>query len=172
MKAETVTLDNSRGQAQQLVSPDGLPMTYPQCPEMPKTPDTMEGKHTAKGVTGTCFDTADNQATPIVLSLKRVLQSFTTAKMFVAELANKNGFLADCIYTQAYYVQRPLTWLRNLLVTLSKVRAERLYPHRGLSSGANLQTAVTNICNAKCVFCAYPRAVKSGNLKAGVMSFE
>ncbi len=33
-------------------------------------------------------------------------------------------------------------------------------------------TGVTNICNAKCTFCAYPKVVANKTLQTGVMSFE
>src|SRR4051812_549384 len=83
-----------------------------------------------------------------------------------------NPVLADIVYNSARYLWRVRYWFRHKTANLWKVTAKDIQEHRGFQSGGHLQAAVTNICNAKCVFCAYPRAVESGNLKTGVMSFE
>lgn len=80
--------------------------------------------------------------------------------------------LADLVYSWARPLWRIRYWLRHKSAKLNKVTPEEIYNYRSITPGSHLQTAVTNICNAKCVFCAYPRAVESGNLKTGVMSFD
>jgi MoaA/NifB/PqqE/SkfB family radical SAM enzyme len=53
------------------------------------------------------------------------------------------------------------------------VTAEELWKHRELNTAnGTLQTGVTNVCNAKCTFCAYPKVVANKTLETGVMSME
>ncbi len=80
--------------------------------------------------------------------------------------------LADIVYNSARYIWRVRYWFRHKLAHRNAVPVEDIHKYRGLQPGGHLQTAITNICNAKCVFCAYPRAIESGQLKTGVMSFE
>lgn len=51
------------------------------------------------------------------------------------------------------------------------MRAEEIWPQRHLVASANLVAGVTNVCNAKCTFCAYPKVVANKTLQTGVMSF-
>jgi radical SAM protein with 4Fe4S-binding SPASM domain len=81
-------------------------------------------------------------------------------------------WLADFVYSSARHLWRVRYWFRHKFAERFKVSAKELFKYRSLEPGSCLHTAVTNICNAKCVFCAYPKAVESGNLKTGVMSFD
>lgn len=91
---------------------------------------------------------------------------------YIAQIVNLNGFVADSAYTLTYYVWNALTGLTGLFVRVFNVTPEELRPYRQINPSATLQTAVTNICNAKCVFCVYPKAVTSGAIKSGVMPFD
>ncbi|HEU5397474.1 MAG TPA: radical SAM protein [Verrucomicrobiae bacterium] len=83
-----------------------------------------------------------------------------------------NGWVADVVYRSAFHV---LKWRRRWTywrVSRRGVSPEQLYPHRHLVKSSLLITGVTNICNAKCSFCAYPRVVENKTLQTGVMPFE
>jgi sulfatase maturation enzyme AslB (radical SAM superfamily) len=96
----------------------------------------------------------------------------TGIKAFIAQWVNHSGFLANTVYDVAYYLQWLQAFVVGLYVSVRKLRAEKIYPYRSLSNGKSMQTAVTNICNAKCAFCAYPRVVHDRRMNFGVMSFE
>ena len=91
---------------------------------------------------------------------------------FILKSIHGNGFLADLVYGTAQHTWKIKSWFSHTAANLTKISPEELRPYRGLSAASAVQTAVTNICNAKCVFCAYPQAVESGALQRGVMSFE
>jgi radical SAM protein with 4Fe4S-binding SPASM domain len=86
-----------------------------------------------------------------------------------------NGFTADLGYWGAFHVlnfrqgvqYKWHKWFSKRFVTL-----ERLWEHRQLDISAILTTGVTNICNAKCTFCAYPKVVANKTLQTGVMPFD
>ena len=80
-----------------------------------------------------------------------------------------NGWLADMTYRWAYPVKNWWFRLRNWKAVKDKVTPEELFKLRQVAASSNLVIGVTNICNARCVFCAYPRAVDSKELKGGVM---
>jgi MoaA/NifB/PqqE/SkfB family radical SAM enzyme len=81
-------------------------------------------------------------------------------------------WLADFVYSSARHLWRVRYWIRHRMAEWRKVPLKEVFKYRSLGPGSHIQAAVTNICNAKCVFCAYPKAVESGQLKTGVMSFE
>jgi MoaA/NifB/PqqE/SkfB family radical SAM enzyme len=83
-----------------------------------------------------------------------------------------NGLIADFVYSAARPVQRAWMWFRGVRAKVSKVQPSELWNYRQITGASHLTLGVTNVCNAKCVFCAYPRAVESKNLQAGVMRFE
>lgn len=89
----------------------------------------------------------------------------------VYHFVHTNGTVADVVYWGAYYVES--AWRRFNFKRLTKhhVTPEELFAHRQLVSSAYLVTGVTNICNAKCTFCAYPKVVANKTLETGVMSF-
>lgn len=90
----------------------------------------------------------------------------------IYHFVHTNGILADFAYWSAYYVQK--FWRRIKFKRLSRhhITPEELFSHRHLEPSTTLVTGVTNICNAKCTFCAYPKVVANKTLQTGVMSFE
>lgn len=89
--------------------------------------------------------------------------------------ARTNGFIADWGYWSAFYIQNVLRnieykwhkWFSHRFVT-----SEKVLKHRHLDVSSTLTTGVTNICNAKCTFCAYPKVVAAKTLQTGVMPFD
>jgi len=77
--------------------------------------------------------------------------------------------MADSAYAAAYRFRDVWRHARNWKAKRDNVTAEEIYPIRHLGSIACMVIGVTNICNARCIFCAYPRAVDNKDLKAGVM---
>jgi radical SAM protein with 4Fe4S-binding SPASM domain len=90
----------------------------------------------------------------------------------VYHAVHTHGLLADVVYWGAFYVEN--FWRRRQFQKLSQrsVTPEELFAHRHLEPSATLVTGVTNICNAKCTFCAYPKVVANKTLQTGVMAFE
>jgi radical SAM protein with 4Fe4S-binding SPASM domain len=90
----------------------------------------------------------------------------------VYHAVHTNGLVADTVYWGAYYVQN--WWRSRQFKKLSKrnVTPDELWAHRHLEPSATLVTGVTNICNAKCTFCAYPKVVANKTLQTGVMAFD
>jgi len=80
-----------------------------------------------------------------------------------------NGWLADAVYSTAYPFRHAWRRIRNWKARSDNITAEELYQYRHLGANACMAIGVTNICNARCVFCAYPRAMDSKDLKGGVM---
>src|SRR5208282_5985542 len=80
-----------------------------------------------------------------------------------------NGWLADITYRWAYPIKNWWFRLRNWKAVRDKITPEELFKLRQVAASATMVVGVTNICNARCVFCAYPRAVDSKELKGGVM---
>lgn len=80
--------------------------------------------------------------------------------------------MADFIYRHAFTVQN--FWRARQYSKLASkfIQPDALHAHRQLVPSAYLVTGVTNICNAKCTFCAYPKVVANRTLETGVMSFE
>lgn len=91
------------------------------------------------------------------------LQSFFYHKV------HTHGALADTVYKAAYPVKNAWFRMRNWVAEREKVTPEELYEYRHLMASGNLVVGVTNVCNARCIFCAYPRAVDNRDLKGGVM---
>ena len=83
-----------------------------------------------------------------------------------------NGVVADTVYWGAFYVENFWRSLRFKRLSKHGVTPEELWEHRHLEPSSTLVTGVTNICNAKCTFCAYPKVVANKTLQTGVMSFE
>lgn len=90
-------------------------------------------------------------------------------KSLIYHKVHTNGWLADTLYSAAYPFSHTWRRLRNWQAKSDLVTPEQLYPYRNLASIATMVVGVTNICNARCVFCAYPRAMDSKDLKGGVM---
>ncbi len=90
----------------------------------------------------------------------------------IYQAIHTNGFVADLLYAVARPLERVRMRYRGWRATVNGVRPEELWDYRHIASGGTLILGVTNICNAKCVFCAYPKAVESNNLQAGVMPLD
>ncbi|MDR3409373.1 MAG: radical SAM protein [Formivibrio sp.] len=78
---------------------------------------------------------------------------------------------ADVVYGVAFHMQRLLRGLRYRSISRDTVTPEELWSHRQFGLATGLITGVTNICNAKCSFCAYPKVVANKTLETGIMSF-
>jgi radical SAM protein with 4Fe4S-binding SPASM domain len=83
-----------------------------------------------------------------------------------------NGLAADAVYWGAYYVENFWRDLKYKKLSKHHITPEELFAHRQLAPSGYLVTGVTNICNAKCTFCAYPKVVANKTLQTGIMSFE
>src|ERR1700744_542069 len=86
-----------------------------------------------------------------------------------------NGFVADLGYSTARHVQqfqRSLKYKWHQLFSHKFVAADKALKYRQLDISGMLATGVTNVCNAKCTFCAYPKVVAAKTLQTGVMPFE
>ena len=91
---------------------------------------------------------------------------------FVYQRIRRNAFVADATYWVARCAQPVRRRLHHLSVRWNPRTPDQVYQYRHLSSSAWLQISVANICNARCSFCAYPKAVDTGSLPLGTMSFE
>ena len=90
----------------------------------------------------------------------------------IYHFVHTNGLVADAVYWGGYYVQGAWRSFNFKRLTKHHITPEELFAHRQLAPSAYLVTGVTNICNAKCTFCAYPKVVANKTLETGVMSFE
>ena len=90
----------------------------------------------------------------------------------IYHFVHTNGMVADLVYWGAFYVENFLRARQYKKYSKHHITPEQLFEHRRLVSSAYLVTGVTNICNAKCTFCAYPKVVANKTLQTGVMSFE
>ncbi|MGA2279496.1 MAG: radical SAM protein [Verrucomicrobiota bacterium] len=82
-----------------------------------------------------------------------------------------NGLAADVVYWGAFYFQNFQRRLNYRRVSQNMVSPEELWKYRHLEPSSTLMTNVTNICNAKCSFCAYPKVVANKTLQTGIMPF-
>jgi radical SAM protein with 4Fe4S-binding SPASM domain len=83
-----------------------------------------------------------------------------------------NGLAADVVYWGAFYFQNFQRRLNYRRVSQNTISPEELWAHRHLEPSSTLVTGVTNICNAKCSFCAYPKVVANKTLQTGIMPFD
>jgi MoaA/NifB/PqqE/SkfB family radical SAM enzyme len=90
----------------------------------------------------------------------------------IYHFVHTNGAVADVVYWGAFYIQNFFRGRQYKRYTKHHVTPEELFAHRRLAPSAYLVAGVTNICNAKCTFCAYPRVVANKTLQTGVMSME
>ncbi len=88
----------------------------------------------------------------------------------IYHFVHTNGVLADFVYWSAYYVQNFSRARQYKKFSRDHITPEELFAHRQLVPSSYLVTGVTNICNAKCTFCAYPKVVANKTLETGVMS--
>ena len=80
--------------------------------------------------------------------------------------------MADLVYWGAFHVQNAFRSLKFRHLARNGVTQAELHERRHLVPSSMLYTGVTNICNAKCVFCAYPKVVAAKTLQTGIMPFE
>lgn len=90
----------------------------------------------------------------------------------IYHFVHSHGVVADVVYRAAYHVQRLKRSLNYRSVSRNLVTPEELWAHRQFELADGLITGVTNICNAKCTFCAYPKVVANKTLQTGIMSME
>ena len=90
----------------------------------------------------------------------------------IYHFVHTNGMVADVVYWGAYYVENAWRHFNFKRLTKHHVTPEDLFAHRQLAPSAYLVAGVTNICNAKCTFCAYPKVVANKTLETGVMPFD
>jgi len=83
-----------------------------------------------------------------------------------------NGLAADVVYWGAFYFQNFWRSSKYRRVSKNTVSPEELWEYRHLEPSSTLVTGVTNICNAKCSFCAYPKVVANKTLQTGIMPFD
>src|SRR4051812_2316851 len=90
---------------------------------------------------------------------------------FIYHKTHTTGVLADSVYSASYQFREVWRRMRNWKAKSENITPEELHQLRHLGASSYIIVGVTNICNARCVFCAYPRAVDSKDLKGGVMPF-
>ena len=83
-----------------------------------------------------------------------------------------NGVAADVVYWGAYYVENFWRGIKYKRISRHTITPEELWAHRHLEPSSTLVTGVTNISNAKCTFCAYPKVVANKTLQTGIMPFD
>ena len=83
-----------------------------------------------------------------------------------------NGLAADVVYWGAYYVENFWRGFKYKKFSKHHITPEELWEYRHLEPSSTLVTGVTNICNAKCTFCAYPKVVANKTLQTGIMPFD
>jgi radical SAM protein with 4Fe4S-binding SPASM domain len=101
--------------------------------------------------------------------MKKLLQKW---RWRVYHAVHVNGMAADATYRGAFYVQSFLRRVQYWRLASRSVTPEEVYEHRHLEPSTTLMANVTNICNAKCSFCAYPKVVANKTLPTGVMPFD
>jgi len=62
-----------------------------------------------------------------------------------------------------YYVENFWRGFKYKKFSKHHITPEELWEYRQLEPSSTLVTGVTNICNAKCTFCAYPKVVGQQN---------
>jgi len=77
--------------------------------------------------------------------------------------------LADWVYRGAYHFNWLAALTRDTRAKLFPVPLAEIQNFSKQLLGGQLLIGTTNICNARCTFCAYPRAVDNKTLKTGVM---
>jgi MoaA/NifB/PqqE/SkfB family radical SAM enzyme len=90
----------------------------------------------------------------------------------IYRFVHTHGVVADVVYSGAFYAQNFWRSWQYSRLARNQVSAAEIHPHRHLEPSTTLITGVTNICNAKCSFCAYPKVVENKTLQTGVMSFD
>jgi radical SAM protein with 4Fe4S-binding SPASM domain len=82
----------------------------------------------------------------------------------------QSPWAADFVYKFAYHGNWIGSLLRDKVAKIFPVKAAELASVQSSQGRSYVIVGTTNICNAKCSFCAYPRAVEDGTLRTGVMT--
>ena len=81
-----------------------------------------------------------------------------------------NGLVADWLYASAHQFRRRWLRYRNRRAANAEFSVVELHKfHHEPRRVIDLNLGITNICNARCNFCAYPRVVDGKTLQTGVM---
>jgi radical SAM protein with 4Fe4S-binding SPASM domain len=91
-------------------------------------------------------------------------------KFWVSNKVIQSPWVADFVYRFAYQVNWLINSLRDKSAKFFAVKPAELVAVQSAQIGSFILVGTTNICNAKCAFCAYPRAVENGTLETGVMT--
>lgn len=91
-------------------------------------------------------------------------------KFWVNNKVIQSPRVADLVYKYAYHLNWVVSSLRDKRAKFFPVKPAELASVQSAQVGNFLIVGTTNICNAKCAFCAYPRAVENGTLETGVMT--
>jgi len=90
----------------------------------------------------------------------------------IYHFVHTTGWVADLVYWGALHGQNAFRRLRFRRLARNGITQEELHERRHLVPSSMLYTGVSNICNAKCVFCAYAKVVSAKTLQTGIMPFE
>jgi len=90
-------------------------------------------------------------------------------RMHLFHSLHKHATAADIIYRFAYRFKALSRSARHWLAAVHPVKIAHLYRYRINVRLSELSLNATNICNAKCAFCAYPKVVQNKTLKTGIM---
>ena len=101
--------------------------------------------------------------------MKNLLQKL---RWRIYRFVHTNGMAADAVYWGAFHVQNLLRRFQYWWLSKRPVALEELWRHCHLEPSSALMANVTNICNARCSFCAYPKVVANKTLQTGIMSFD
>ena len=101
--------------------------------------------------------------------MKKILEKL---RWRIYHIVHTNGMMADATYWGAYHFQNLFRRLEYWKLSKNSITSEELFEHRHLEPSTSLMANITNICNAKCSFCAYPKVVANKTLPTGVMPFD
>ncbi len=91
---------------------------------------------------------------------------------YIYHAFHTHGLAANALYAAAYPVRELWSRFHSWRAEASPVRMEQVKECRHILATGGMILGVTSVCNAKCVFCAYPRVVQNKALQAGVMPFD
>ena len=91
-------------------------------------------------------------------------------KFWVNNKVIQSPWAADFVYKFAYHGNWIGSLLRDKVAKIFPVKVSELASVQSSQGRSYVIVGTTNICNAKCSFCAYPRAVADGTLRTGVMT--
>jgi MoaA/NifB/PqqE/SkfB family radical SAM enzyme len=95
-----------------------------------------------------------------------------SAEYSIYRWVHTTGIVADVIYAWTFYVYKILFRIAYWRASFRQVTLEQISKARRIDPSGALTTGVTTTCNAKCIFCAYPRAIQNKTLKTGTMQMD